>query len=136
MFISLLRKGKDFMNHNMRKMYSELEVIELVKQAISSGEISGGTKLYKHVIEFEVSGSPREIIVINKNNEAYDFANLYGDLGDGSYISIICGQNGATLIYSGNDSFLYQITSGVLSSYYDFTESPDEDTFTDTVTPL
>ena len=38
------------MNHNMKKMYSEQEVVDLIKQAISSGEISGGTKLYKHTI--------------------------------------------------------------------------------------
>lgn len=36
----------------MRRMYSENQVIELVKQAFEEGKISGGTKLYKH----EISG--------------------------------------------------------------------------------
>lgn len=39
----------------MRKMFSENQIKNIVNQGIESGEISGGTKLYKHNVT--VSGS-------------------------------------------------------------------------------
>jgi len=54
MFISLLKKGKESMNKNMRKMYTEEEIINLIKKANSNGDVNFGKKLYIHNIQFSV----------------------------------------------------------------------------------
>ena len=49
----------------MRKMYSENQVKEIIKEAMESGEISGGTQLYKHYLSLGFD-------IINNNTDRID----------------------------------------------------------------
>ena len=52
----------------MRKMFSENQIKSIVNQGIESGEISGGTKLYKH-IAWDSDELNCLIIICNKNEQ-------------------------------------------------------------------
>lgn len=45
----------------MRRMYSKGQVIDVVNKAIEDGEISGGTKLYRHNITFTNTDDNEEV---------------------------------------------------------------------------
>lgn len=77
------------MNHNMKKMYSEQEVVELIKQALSSGEISGGTKLYKHFITVQMDDDSENSfgIISTQKNEYTD--NVIVSIFDDNVITLL-----------------------------------------------
>lgn len=52
----------------MRRMFSENQIKSLVNKGIEDGEISGGTKLYAHLI-FDDSGTNGITIISNKKEK-------------------------------------------------------------------
>jgi hypothetical protein len=73
----------------MKKMYSEQEVVELIKQALSSGEISGGTKLYKHFITVQMDDDSENSfgIISTQKNEYTD--NVIVSIFDDNVITLL-----------------------------------------------
>ena len=60
----------------MRKMFSENQIKNIVNQGIKSGEISGGTKLYRHTIILEDSNEITwTLVLINNYPEQITTAN-------------------------------------------------------------
>ena len=68
----------------MRKMFSENQIKNIVNQGIESGEISGGTKLYKHELNFEFNDSTNLVTplwIISNVKESYaDLFNEYHEV--------------------------------------------------------
>ena len=57
----------------MKRMVTKTEIVETIDEAIGSGElpISGGTKLYKHTINYGTGGTVNIIETISTRKEAY-----------------------------------------------------------------
>ena len=119
----------------MRKMFSENQIKSIVNQGIESGEISGGTKLYKHTIELEdADGNQYMFVLVNTDNTHYTIdSSINNDSGIIQY-SVDNGMGVGILVYS------LIISSGALTMLFiDDSGTPDNkqnDTlvdFTDTV---
>ena len=131
------------MNHNMRKMYTEQEVVELIKQAISSGEISGGTKLYKHSIDVKIENDfSISMIIISNNETIVDTPTKLEDLVSTSVSGKFTDNNndneyGSILLfnYNGVDLLVWYFSEND-ESPKDFNEDITEAVIEDTVTPL
>lgn len=64
----------------MRKMFSKKQLIEIVSQAMSSGLIASGTKLYKHIVNLDGSLGDDYFSFIDNNKEAITSSTSFIDL--------------------------------------------------------
>lgn len=62
----------------MKRMVTNQDVVKTVNQAIEEGEISGGTKLYRHVLS-DKNGATGYVFIVNSTN-----SELYTKNGSGS----------------------------------------------------
>lgn len=94
MFISLLKKGRKSMNKNMRKMYTEEEIKDVINYAIEKGLINNAKPVYWHSVSIKrLAGSEPEVlyyyfdfIIINNDATPFtldsfkEFINLHPDM--------------------------------------------------------
>ena len=136
------------MNKGMRKMYTEDEVVALIKKASAGGEIEVGTKWYFHYIEITVNNAETgDVTGVNGtflSTKKEEFTHIpYADTGDillGIYFEKALTPTPQYLMLTSSDDDSYTgllvngatgadlITIGVLSY--------DDVNITDEVTPL
>lgn len=94
----------------MRKMYSENQVKAIVKQGISSGEIKGGSKLYKYHIVYN-DGNEIYINSTLKLNKIDSFGDIYNlwDKSNQGYVISALEQNGIITDISNETSSIFYV---------------------------
>ena len=111
----------------MRKMYSKNQIKEIIKKALESGEITGGTKLYKHTMNvIDTAVNEHNVVMISTLKEEIENGEPLLDYLEGC---ISLTSESCNIIFGNNDSF-YMLVDGALENMNLITIVSDE------VTPL
>ncbi len=111
------------MNRNMRKMYTEEQIAEIVKK--------NSTKLYKHVVWVE----DNEFTIYSKQKESFVNTNIYDVFTDSDTITIRYTGGDCQTVLAIDDQgiaiYYYDYAGGTIGSVGDSTLQIREDTITE-----